>query len=227
MDKFTPIANDELCLDLNEWVAASGQDMSVVKLGDKCLLTGAYEIRYDGTTVDRYEIRVYFFDGFPIIEPNVFEDGGRIPKIASRHIFPSNGKCCLCVWEDWLISENDLSVGCFLDNVLRTYFLSQTIFEKEGVFPFGELDHDLEGLLQAYSKAVGAPQNLKALRRWLALLIDPSQKASWLCSCPDRKSVMKCNCGKLDKLKVDIPPFLAKQMLKRIDWFAKNDDKKQ
>lgn len=172
-----------------------------------------------GGPIDTFDIGMLVQEDFPESEPVVFETGGRIPRIADRHVYPKHGNCCITVWEHWLATETDRSFAAFMTGPLRQYFLSQVVFEAKGHWPLGERAHDLQGLADAYLDAL-AIDDLEKLVPYLRHLRRPSPKGHWYCPCGSGKRLRNCHPDELAALRARVPPALADRMLKRLLAYA-------
>lgn len=149
---------------------------------------------------DAFEIEVLLSVGFPEVEPFVREKGNKIPRIADRHIYPDSGKCCLCVWQEWLWEAQHPDFETFLIGPLHTYFVSQSIFEMTGEWRFGERSHDKEGLDQALGEMLDVIPRVQ-LDRALSLLSQSKIKGHAMCPCGSGKRLRSCHFDELLSLK--------------------------
>ena len=141
---------------------------------------------------DAFEIALLLQDGFPKTEPFVWETAGRIPRVADRHIYPTPGNCCLCVWQEWLWKTQHPDFESFLIGPLHSYFVSQSIFELTGDWPFGERDHDQAGLDQALESMLEVIPNAQTDAA-LALLSQKKIKGHARCPCGSGKRLRSCH----------------------------------
>lgn len=163
-----------------------------------------------------FNIRIELSELYPRQEPKVFEVGGRIPREAERHINP-DGDCCVTVWENWLITANDHSVGNFLNGPLNEYFLGQFWFEKTGKWPFGERAHGTPGLEEAYADALGIANGRKSLLYHLRMLSQDWPKGHWPCPCGGGLRLRHCHRDDLMTIHQRVPPNVARRMLRRLN----------
>lgn len=162
-----------------------------------------------------FDIRMELPDLYPRREPKVFEVGGRIPREPERHINP-DGDCCVTVWENWLVTANDHSLGSFLRGPLNEYFLGQLWFEKTGRWPFGERAHGTPGLEEAYADALGIANKREDLLYYLRLLSQDWPKGHWWCPCKSGKLLRYCHHQRLLDIHRRIRPVMAQRMLRRL-----------
>ena len=200
---------DELRWALQErlhTLAVHRNDTWVIADGDFALVDG------DGV-YDTYKIKMGIPDQYPWSEPKVWETGRRIPEIADRH--NSNG-ACVCVWEQWLADTSDRSIAAYLDGPLNRFFLSQTLFELTGKWPFGQEPHSQEGIVTAYARTLGIPADRSVIRRYLRILARDDLKGRWPCPCGSGERIGRCHREQMAELDARIDPKLARQMLGRL-----------
>lgn len=114
---------------------------------------------------ESYIIRGIVRKGFPGIEAEVFEIGGRIPR--DYHKFKS-GRLCLGspVRIQKEMAEQPTLLG-LVQRLIIPYLYNHSYQERFGVFPVGELDHGAAGLVADYEKLFrlkGSKQCLEALQ---------------------------------------------------------------
>jgi hypothetical protein len=164
---------------------------------------------------DYFEVRLEVDPCYPSVEPRVTETAGRLPHLSDRHI-NADGRCCLVVWEQWLVQAEDTSFAGFLAGPLRQFFLSQSLFEKTGEWRFGERAHGTAGILEAYAEVLGVKQKQHALISRLELLSKPWPKGHWPCPCGSGRIIRKCHQEELWSLHQRVPPAIAKRMLRKL-----------
>lgn len=134
---------DALYSEVQKAVAQHQPELSVSRTERLIILEGQFlacgpdgPVDTPDGVFDSYKIQAGVTAGFPAEEPVVFETGGRIPRIADRHVFPEGGNCCLGVWEEWLLTAPDHRFETFLTGPMHDYFVSQTHFEVNGSWPY-------------------------------------------------------------------------------------------
>lgn len=211
-------------LELEEVRAAIALDqpkMRVTRDGSNIVVRGSFLLVEDANfpnpagPISEFEIKIIIGDKYPEQEPKVFEVGGRIPIGGDRHVNVT-GDCCVTVWEAWLIRAKDTSIAAFLKGPVREYFLGQYMVERKKDWPFGEYRHYEEGLVEAYTEALGIPSKKNVLRKYLRLLAKPWPKNHYSCPCGSRKSLRDCHKDDLKALHVKVPPHMARRMLGRL-----------
>lgn len=168
-----------------------------------------------GGPITEFAIRMELSRRYPSVEPKTFETGKRIPRTPDRHINP-DGDCCVTVWEHWLATAPNHSIGSFINGPINEYFLSQFWFEKTGKWPFGERPHGDAGMEEAYADALGVPNRRDTLIYYLRLLSQAWPKGHWVCPCGSGKIVRNCHREELTALHERIASNIAKRMLRRL-----------
>ena len=210
---------DALFSEVQDVVAQQQPELSISRTEKLIVLEGQFLVcgpdgpvdTPDGV-FDTYNIQAGVTAGFPVEEPVVFEIGGRVPRIADRHVFPEDGNCCLGVWEEWLLTAPDHRFETFLTGPIHDYFVSQTHFEINGTWPYGERSHGVLGVLESYSELLGVPQDVKIIRNYLRLLSRKKISGHALCPCGSRKRLRDCHRNEILKLSEVVPRSIARQM---------------
>ena len=183
---------------------------------DVLVISGTYYV-YDGDTpYESYEIWIGMKATYPYTEPVVFETGGKIPKVVDRHVFPKSERCCLGVWEEWLIKETDHSVANFMNTILQSYFVSQNYYEHYGEWPFGERAHDQGAFVESFSEILGVPAVRETVFAYVNILCGDWPKGHSTCPCGSGKKLRNCHHHELLELHQKIPQQIARQMRTRL-----------
>lgn len=208
--------SDGFFSEVQRAVAQHQPELTVSRTDSFIILDGLFVVSGPAGPFDSYQIKAGISGGFPADEPVVFEEGGRIPRIADRHVFPDQGNCCLGVWEEWLLTAPDHRFESFLTGPMHDYFVSQTYYEVHGEWPFGERSHGRLGILEAYSDLLGIALNEKTIADYLQLLSRQTIKGHALCPCGSGRRLRKCHADDLEYLCRKIPPVMAKRMHRTI-----------
>jgi hypothetical protein len=137
---------------------------------------------------DEYRIRIDIVDQLDKALPVIYETGGRIPSSMDNHV---NGDRSLCLGSP--LSQR-LQLGAtptlarFVELCLVPFLYAQSLRQR-GVahFPFGELAHGPQGLIDDY-RMIFAVEDARVLMRLLELLSMKRRRANKL-PCP-------CGCGR-------------------------------
>lgn len=204
--------SDALFSNVQQAVDHHQPELTVSRTDSFIILKGLFAVSGPDGPFDSYQIQARIAASFPVEEPEVFEMGGRIPRIADRHVFPDCGNCCLGVWEEWLLTASDHRFETFLTGPMHDYFVSQTYFEFNGVWPFGERSHGMLGVLESYADLLGVGPDAKIIADYLNLLSRREIKGHAFCPCGSGKRLRQCHSDDLRRLSRKIPSFMAKRM---------------
>lgn len=205
-------------IEVERALAFKQPGLTITELQDEILAEGEYIVT-DGPHSDgpiaRYQVCIYFFKNYPEKEPLVIETAGDIERIADRHMY-SEGACCTCVWEEWLITADDTSISAFCEGPLNNFFLSQVRFDQTGKWPFGDRKHGAAGFVQSVGAIIGFDVDQESALRYLQALSARTIKGHWLCPCGSKEKLRKCCRDKVIKLRGQVEPVLAARLLKRL-----------
>lgn len=104
---------------------------------------------------DDFELRIRFSRRYPSELPKVFETAGKIPRNADHHV---NGDGSLCLGSDIKLKSiliKDHRVCAFGSQILDPFLYSLSYKIRHGVFPYGELAHGEDGLIEDYENLFG------------------------------------------------------------------------
>ena len=211
--------------EVKDAIAFDQPRLGVVQCDSDILVRGQYLLFENGTIanpagpISEFDIEMVLSERFPSREPQVFEVGGRIPRVADRHV-NEDGDCCITVWENWLVCADDHSFAAFMAGPVNEFFLGQYWFEKTGKWPFGERAHGTKGLEEAYADALSIPNKKKDLIYHLRLLSKDWPKGHWLCPCGSGKLLRHCHRDEMMALHRRVPPRIAKRMLRRLKFYS-------
>lgn len=133
---------DELFTQMTRAVNAHQPELAASCSENIIILDGPLVVSIPKGPFDYYQVRLGVPVGLPWKEPIVLETGGRIPKLADRHVLPKEGICCLRVWEEWLLTVSDPSFENLLTGQLHDSFVCQSWFEAKGEWPYGRRSHE-------------------------------------------------------------------------------------
>ena len=206
-------ANPAFYAKEKEQVEAANPNLHFSTRNGKVFLSGSFPLKDGERVVDRYFIEIEFPFNYPCDLPMVREVGGRIPHTADRHMY-ANGVACLFVPDEraWICPEGT-SLLEFLDGPVRNFFLGQSVFEMEGVWPFGQRSHGVQGILEFYAEILGTNDRATIIR-YLDVLRRKHVKGHWPCPCGSDQRLRKCHLSQIVELRQKIPPPLAYQSWK-------------
>jgi hypothetical protein len=183
---------------------------------DAVVLRGEFIVSGISGPFDHFSIEIHFPDGYPDTEPKVFETGGRIARIADRHIYESSGRCCTCVWEEWLSRNSAPTLFDFLCGPVNDFLVSQCYFEAHGTWPYGDRSHGNLGVFEAACDLLGIEPNVEVSLRMLMYLAGDHLKGHMPCPCGNGKRFRDCHRNSLNETAKRITPKLARRLLLRM-----------
>lgn len=205
---------EQLIEEIRAALAALQPSLAIVR-EEPMIVEGDFVLEGPEGPFDQFRVAIWIPDNFPDGEPWVFETADRIPRCVERHVFPRTGHCCLGVWEEWLIREPNPSFAYYLAGPVKSYFLSQCLFERDGTWRFGERSHE-RGILEAYADVLQLEPDNKRVDAYLAVLSQQWPKGHWPCPCGSGQRIRMCHRAQLEDLHRRIPPVMAGRMLSRL-----------
>jgi hypothetical protein len=148
---------------------------------------------------DAFEVRIIVPINYPDAPARVFELAKRIPP-DYPHI---NSNRTLCLGTDIEIQyelSDDNSLLQFVEQILIRNLFGFAVWEKTGIFPFGERKHFAPGLLEFYQNYFNVKdcESAKRLLYYLSRMKRYSRN-KW-CPCRSGKRIRKCHGDKIKKL---------------------------
>lgn len=141
-----------------------------------------------------HRIKIEIPVDYPSTEPKVTMMDDSIPKRESFHC-SSAGVCCVTVFETWVVTQEDPSIGVFLEGPLRNFFLSQLLRREGRDWPFDEWDHGINGWIDAVAELIGCRPRKSEVRNVLERRRDDDTLDTEAgCPCGGRGSAREC-CG--------------------------------
>jgi hypothetical protein len=159
------------------------------------VISGVFNVEHDGTFLAGFQIEIWLDRTDILGLPTVNEVGGRIPRVAERHINLLDGSACLYLPEDLVVRcQAPLGIRAFLDGPVRSYFLGQAGVELGVPFPLGEWGHGTNGLREMLHGLLGF-QDIEICMRFLELLSNKVVKVHWACPCRSGRELRACHLG--------------------------------
>lgn len=159
-------------------------------LKNELILTGTYHLnaQLPGFEVIRetFELKVIFPGSYPNSIPKVFETGGKIKRTAEFH---TNNDGSLCLGSDLhvlSIQKKSADISSFFKLLVDPFLYSVRYKMNHKRFPYGELEHGEQGLIQDYEVIFGVVGK-KAVLQVLEILSKRKRVANKK-NCP-------CGCG--------------------------------
>lgn len=167
-------------------------------------IRGIWPVYGETSLIDNYSIKIVIPDDYPDSVPKVYELEGKIPRTPDRHI-NSDGSCCLFApperWEQWPLGAG---IDVLLNGAVKSYFFSQTYFDLEKVWPFGEWLHDIAGIIQFYLVRLNL-RTIQDIKRLMIVIDKKNVPKNWNCPCGSKKLYLHCHKSRVEKLKDILP----------------------
>ncbi|UXN68575.1 hypothetical protein N8A98_15080 [Devosia neptuniae] len=193
-------------------IAEKFPDLLIEQVEPFLVLSGQFELVLNGESFDSYSVRIEV-EGFPKIEPKVFERGGRVKDGQHRN---GSGTCCTCVFEVWRAGNPNASLVDFLTGPVRNFFLGHQEFERTKVWPFGELSHGLKGIVEAAAELLGISADEAKVTRYLRFLARRKGVRYRRCPCGSGDYLHHCHGNELRELHHKIEKAQAQSILQRL-----------
>lgn len=167
--------------------------------GPEAIFEGTFEFMaspQNGEVItDSYNLRVTIDESFPHALPTVWETGGRIERIDCNHVNPHDGSLCLgSPFSLRQASGRTPTICSFAEQCIIPFLYAASIRERRNLaFPFGELNHGAEGLLEDYERMLnvrGRDQVRNALR---AIATRKRISNKWPCPCGCNRRLGACS----------------------------------
>jgi hypothetical protein len=190
-------------------------DLRVFYEDQRLLVRGSFPVLSEQSVIDRFQIEAELHPDFPEETPQVWEVGGRIPRIVDRHTY-TNGGSCLLVPEEWLAQPiEERNLASFFGGPVHNYFLYQCFAELGMDWPHGERPHGFKGVLEAFSELLGIEDPIQLLN-FLKLLTHEQIKGHWNCPCGSGKIIRRCHISRIRELQERIAPYVAQKSIERL-----------
>ena len=157
---------------------------------DKVDLAGEYYLKAQlkgGQLIERiYQLRLICPSDYPNTLPKVLDEGGYFPRRQEYHTYSDGSFCLGSDLKIKSILRDDHSLTAFFEKIIVRFLYAVSHFIEFGNFPYGELAHGEQGLIDDYGEMFGLKGKLSVLRA-LQALGRRKREANKL-TCP-------CGCG--------------------------------
>ncbi|NLU92645.1 SEC-C domain-containing protein [Chitinophaga sp. Ak27] len=183
---------------------------------DRIILVGSLPIiDREGKQWDEYEVAIHATDSFPYRFPDLYETGGKIPRIGDWHINEDTFTCCITVPpEEVLRCLKGIDLCTYIGEQVMPYLFNQTHRRVEGYYVNGEYSHGVKGLLEYYSQLLKTGNDANAtqsLMMYIAANDMPLRNAQ--CFCGSSLKYRHCHREAYKQLKL-----LDIEMLQQHAW---------
>ncbi len=154
---------------------------------DRFVLAGEYHLKAElagSYLIERtYQLRLVCPRDYPKSIPKVFDEGEYFPRHQDYHTY-SDGSFCL--GSDLKIKSilcNDHSLTTFFEEIVVRFLYAVTHRIEFGCFPYGDLAHGEQGLIDDYGEIFGLKGKLSILRALRALGCRKREANKLACPC--------------------------------------------
>lgn len=191
------------------------RDEAVVVEGTYLLLAKLPAYRDRGPLAE-HRISIEISADYPATEPKVTMLDDSVPRHENFHC-SSSGVCCITVFETWVVTQKDPSIGVFLEGPLRNFFLSQLLRQKSKDWPFDEWDHGVDGWIDAVAEFIGCRSRKIEVRNVLDRRRDDNPLDMGAgCPCGGRVSAKECCGSRLQDFWMQVSAKTADAWLRRL-----------
>ena len=149
------------------------------------------------TIEDSYFIRIYIPPAYPKKIPKVWELGGRIPK--DFHKFGDESLCLGTPLDVKIKFHKRPTLLGFIENGVIEYLFGYSYKLKNGILPFGERSHGIEGVIEHY-KELFSTSHLIDVVNLLEFLVCGNYQVEKQCPCGSKESIEQCHGDILSRL---------------------------
>jgi hypothetical protein len=172
--------------------------MRLIEYGDEqAVVEGEYFLnaQMDGYEAikETYKLRIIFPVRYPRSLPQVTETWNRIPRNLEYHT-SDNGTFCLGseIKLKSILYEHP-SIIDFIKKILDPFLYAVSYKLRYNFYPFGDLDHGEDGLIDDYQRFFNVPDKASVLQVLRALGKRKSEANKLLCPCGCGVRIGKCN----------------------------------
>jgi hypothetical protein len=210
MDSLPGFRVDAECLRIA--LVAQHPTLHLIETDGRPVIRGSIRIAHDGADLDWYVVEIDLGPLQRSCLPLVKEVGGRIPRIADRHM-NDDGSCCVCLPEDYFLrNPGPFDMIAFLDGPVRGYFIAQTLVERGDPWPHGEWGHGMVGYDQWFKEFLDS-LTPDAFRAYLETLSREKIKGHHLCPCGSGRRLRDCHFWLVLRLQRILPSKQARALL--------------
>lgn len=177
---------------------ASHPNFRIIEInGDKIELAGEYYLKAQlagSQLIERtYQLRLVCPKDYPSRLPLILDTEGYFPRNSEYHTYSDGSFCLGSELKIKSILRNDHTFTAFFEKVVDRFLYAVSHRIEFGSFPYGELKHGEEGLIDDYGEMFGLKGKLSVLRMLKALGKRKREANKLHCPCGCRLRLGKCN----------------------------------
>ena len=160
-------------LGLEDFLASHPRIRIVEINNDKIELAGEYHLKAQlagSQLVERtYQLRLVCPRDYPRRLPKVLDEGKYLPRNQDYHTYSDGSFCLGSELKIKSLLRDDHSFTAFFENIVDRFLYAVSHRIEFGDFPYGELAHGEQGLIEDYGEMFGLSGKLSVLRALRAL----------------------------------------------------------
>lgn len=160
-------------LGLEDFLAAHPRIRIAEINDDEVVLAGEYHLKAQlagSQLVERtYQLRLFCPRDYPEVLPKVLDEGGYFPRNLKYHTYDDGSFCLGSELKIKSLLQADHSITAFFERIIDRFLYAVTHRIEFGYFPYGELAHGEQGLVDDYGEMFGLSGKLAVLRALQAL----------------------------------------------------------
>lgn len=184
-------------IGLEDFLAAHPKIRIAEINGDKVELAGEYHLKAKlagSQLVDKtYQLRVVFSRNYPSELPKVMDEGKYFPCNHDYHTYSDGSFCLGSELKIKSLLRDDYSITVFFEKVIDVFLYAVSHHIEYGSFPYGELAHGEQGLIDDYGELFGLSGKLAVLRALQALGKRKREANKLPCPCGCVQRLGRCN----------------------------------
>jgi hypothetical protein len=164
---------------------------------EQVIVEGEYHLnaQMDGYEIiqDTYRLKIIFPARYPKVLPKVIELDDRIPRGSDYHTYEDGSFCLGSEIKLKSILFDYPSIVDFVEKILNPFLYAVSYKMQYDIYPFGELDHGEDGLVDDYKHlfSVSEKESVLQVLRALGKRKRVANKLQCPCGCGDR--IGKCD----------------------------------
>ncbi len=148
---------------------------------------------------DEFEVEIAVSSQFPNEIPHVWETGGRIPK--SYHKFENQSLCLGSPARLRMLVKGEPTLLAFVRKCVIPYLYGFSLHSRNGLVPFGELAHGVDGLIQDYTELFGVADGEVVVEMVRLASLNKRDANRLRCPCGSGRRLGKCHNRRINEMR--------------------------
>lgn len=184
-------------LGLEDFLASHPRIRIVAINNDQVELAGEYHLKAQlagSQLIDRtYQLRLVCPRDYPRKLPKVLDEERYLPRNQEYHTYSDGSFCLGSELKIKSLLRDDHSFTAFFENIVDRFLYAVTHRIEFGSFPYGELAHGEQGLIDDYGEMFGLSGKLPVLRALRALGKRKREANKLPCPCGCGRRLGRCD----------------------------------